>query len=209
MTDSSWLLYDNPLSGNCWKVRQLLTLLEVPFRSEEVSVLGDRDKDRAASPVGRYHAGRIPLLVAPDGRCMAESNAILLELAEGSRWMPAGSDEQQQVREWLFFEQGMHMPNLAGARYLQTVVGIGAEQPEVLGYLQGRARIAMGRLEKRLAGRSWLVGSSWSIADLALYPYTRMAAQGGIALGGCPAVSAWLRRVEAEPGFLPLPCPVD
>lgn len=209
MAAPTWLLYDNPLSGNCWKARQVLTSARVPFRTEEVSVLGDREADRRDTPVGRHHAGRIPLLVGPDGIRLAESNAILMWFGEDAGLYPADRLARHRVHEWLFFEQSMHMPSLASARYLTHVIDAADAYVEVLEFLRARGQLALVRMEKRLAdpeAGGWLASGACSVADVALYPYTRMAHHGGFELEGFPAVRAWLARVEAREDFVPLPC---
>lgn len=207
MAAPSWLLYDSPRSGNCWKVRQVLTCAGVPFRTEEVSVLGDREADRRDTEVGRQHAGRIPLLVGPDGTRLAESNAILLWFGEAAGLLPADRIARHRVHEWLFFEQSMHMPYLASARYLVHVIGRTDTGAELLEFLRTRGRLALSKLERRLAdpgANGWLANGACSIADIALYPYTRLAHRGGVALDEFPGIRGWLARLEQRPDFVPL-----
>lgn len=205
-SDQTWLLYDNPLSGNCWKARQILSLTGTPFRSEEVSVLGDRDADRAGSPVGEHAAGRIPLLVGPDGTRLAESNAILLWFGEGTDFLPVDRTARHRVLEWMFFEQSLHLPGVATARYMLHIIKSVTAGDPTLEAFRARGAVALGRMEKHLAGvAQWFGPDGYSVADIALYPYTRMAHHAGFDLAQYPAISAWLARVEARDDHLPLP----
>ena len=208
-SETPWLLYTNPLSGNCWKAMQILSLTGTPYRTEEVSVFGDRDRDRAGSPVGEHVAGRIPLLVGPDGTRLAESNAILLWFAEGTQWLPGDRLARHRVLEWLFFEQSQHLPGVATARYFLHVAKTHAPDDPMVAAFRARGAAALARMQKHLAGGAdWFGPHGFSVADIALYPYTRMAHHAAFDVAADhPAVDAWLRRVEAQPGHLPLERP--
>ena len=209
MTDPTWLLYANPLSGNAWKAQQILTSAGIPYRSEEVPVVGDRDTARRGTPVGEHHVGRIPLLIGPDGERLAESNAILLWFGERAGLLPTESMARHRVLEWLFFEQSQVLPSLATCRYLIRVAGVADQQPQVIAFLQGRGRATLDAIERRLAApdaAGWLANGACSIADVAVYPYTRMAPQAGIDLDPWPAIRSWHARVEAREDFVSLPC---
>ncbi len=209
MTDPTWQLYTNPLSGNAWKARQILTSAGIPFRLEEVPVVGDRDAARRNTPVGEHHVGRIPLLVGPDGERLAESNAILLWFGERAGLLPAEPIARHRVLEWLFFEQSQVLPSLATCRYLIRVARVADHQPQVIAFLQARGRATLDAVERRLGApdaAGWLANGTCSIADLAVYPYTRMAPHAGIDLEPWPALRSWHRRIEARPDFVPLPC---
>ena len=147
--------------------------------------------------------GKVPLLILPDGRPLAESNAMLLHLAEGTAYLPTERYERALCYQWLFFEQYSHEPYIAVARSLLRLnPGEGAKvSPERLADLHKRGYAAIEVMEKRLAGNDWLAGR-YSVADIALYAYTHVAHQGGFDLGSYPAVSAWLARVAAQPGHV-------
>jgi glutathione S-transferase len=193
-------LYDSPESGNCYKVRLLLTRLGIPFERFELSVVDRSNREdvigRAANP-----ALRVPTLQLDDGRHLAESNAILWYLAEATHLVPEDAFERAQVLQWMFFEQYDHEPNLAVARFWLHVLG-GAPEGASLEAKQEGARRAILAMETHLADRAFLVGERFTIADIALYAYTHVADEGGVSLAPYPAVRAWIDRVAAQPGHI-------
>ena len=195
------LLYNSQISGNCYKVRLLLAHLGIPFEREEVDVV-DRSK-RPELLGGKNPALRVPTLVLDDGRALGESGAILWYFGEGTRFVPADRYERAQVLQWMFFEQYDHEPAIAVVRFLvaysgQEPDGAFVEQRTKAGYR------ALDALERHLADRAWLVGSGMTLADIALYGYTHVADEGGFELERYPAIRAWLDRVAAEPGHVPI-----
>jgi glutathione S-transferase len=194
-------LYDNPISGNSYKVRLLLAHLGVPYETEEVDVLDRSDPREQLAALNPSR--RIPTLVLDDGRPLAESNAILWYLGEGTRFVPDDRYDRGRVLQWLFFEQYEHEPAIAVARFLKTYYG----RPEVWEAqresLTKRGVKALRALDAGLEGREWLVGDSMTIADISLYAYTHAADEGGFSLDDLPATRAWLARIEAQPGHVP------
>ena len=188
------------MSGNCYKVRLLLSRLGIPFERVALSVVDRSNRDevigRAANP-----ALRVPTLRLDDGRHLAESNAILWYFGEGTGLVPADRYERAQVLQWMFFEQYDHEPNLAVARFWLHVLG-GAPEGQSLEAKQEGSRRALTAMESRLDGREFLVGDGFTIADIALYAYTHVADEGGVSLEPYPAVRAWLGRVAAQPGHI-------
>ena len=147
----------------------------------------------------------MPLLVLPDGRKLAESNAMLLHLAEGTRFIPSDAYDRAKAYEWLFFEQYSHEPAIAVRRSILTVPRRAAQRtPERLDALMTAGEEALGVMEKRLAQADWLAGDAYSVADMALYAYTHVAEEGGFRLAAYLGISAWLARVAAAPGHVPL-----
>jgi glutathione S-transferase len=196
------LLYDSPVSGNCYKVRLLLAHLGLPYERRTVDVV---DRSRRRELLGGLNpALRVPTLVLDDGRPLAESNAILWYLGEGSRFVPDDRYARAQVLQWQFFEQYEHEPSIAVVRFWVAYSG----RPEAFAdRLEERRKAgyrALDVLEGHLAGRSYLVGESPTLADLSLYAYTHVAHEGGFDLGRYEAVRAWLERVAAEPGHVPI-----
>ncbi len=193
------LLYDSPVSGNCYKVRLLLAKLGLAFDRREVSVV-DRS-GRAELLGGLNPALRVPTLVLDDGRPLAESNAILYYLADGTPYLPGDRFDRAQVLQWLFFEQYSHEPNIAVVRFW---VAFAPEQPppDAIASRRRAGYAALDAMEGHLAGREFLVGGRYTIADIALYAYTHVAGEGGFDLAGYPAIGAWLDRVAAEPGHV-------
>lgn len=193
-------LYGMADSGNCYKPRLLMAKLGIPFTNVEVSShTGDT---RKPDYVAKNPNAMVPLLELDDGRLLAESNAILLYLAEGTRFLPADRFERALAYQWLFFEQYSHEPYIAVRRALLTFPERAKDAtPERLAVTLERGNKALGVMEQRLVASPFFAGG-FSVADIALYAYTHDAGAGGFDLGAYPAVEAWLKRVEADPGHV-------
>ena len=192
------LLYDNAISGNCYKVRLLLAQLGIACERRQVDVLDRSGRDAILGELNP--ALRVPTLILDDGRALAESDAILFHLAEGTEYLPADAFERAQVLQWMFFEQYSHEPNIAVARFWAHAGTEPGEADRAARRAGGEA--ALRAMERSLTGRGWLVGDAYSVADIALYAYTHVAPEGGFALEPFPAVGAWLARVAAQPGHI-------
>jgi glutathione S-transferase len=195
-------LYNSQLSGNCWKVRQLLALRGIPYERIELDVV-DRSNRREVLG-GKNPALRVPTLELDDGQHLAESNAIIWYLADGTPYLPTDPLERARVLQWMFFEQYEIEPNLGVARFWISILG---EREQYAAELEGKwvaGNRALAALEGHLDGREWLVGDAFSIADVSLYGYTHVAEEGGFDLGQYPAVRAWLDRVASQPGHVPM-----
>ena len=194
------LLYDSPVSGNCYKVRLLFGHLGIACERRELSVV-DRS-DRPAVLGGLNPALRVPTLVLDDGRPLAESDAILFYLAEGTPYLPEDRYERAQVLQWMFFEQYSHEPYIAVARFWAHFGVTPTESDREARMAAGtKALVAM---ESHLGGRRFLVAERYTIADIALYAYTHVADEGGFDLDPYPAIRAWLGNVAAQPGHVPI-----
>ena len=199
-------LYDNHLSGNGYKPRLLMAHLGLTYERIELDIM--TGETRTADFLALNPNGRIPLLVLEDGTCLAESNAILCYLAEGSRFLPAGRLDRALTLQWLFFEQYSHEPNIAVARHWIQHSDMTDLQRAQLPAKQDGGHAALAVMEGHLGGAAWFGGDTMTVADIALYAYTHVAHEGGFDLSGYPAVTAWLARVAAEPGHIPmLPAP--
>lgn len=196
------LLYDSAVSGNCYKVRLLLAQLGIAFDRHELSV-ADRS-DRPDVLGGLNPALRVPTLVLDDGRALAESNAILWYLADGTPLVPVDRYERAQVLQWQFFEQYDHEPALAVVRFWRAHSGRPDDFADRYAERMAAGYRALDAMEQHLAGRTFLVGERYTIADISLYAYTHVAHEGGFELDGRPAVEAWLARVSAQPGHVPI-----
>lgn len=191
-------LYESQVSGNCWKVRQLLALRGLEYESIELSVTDRSDRPQVLG--GLNPALRVPTLVLDDGRSLGESNAIMLYLAEGGTdLVPADPYERAQVYQWLFFEQYSHEPYIAVARFMRTYAP-GPVDEAALAKAQEGGRTTLRAMEEHLATRTFFVAERFTVADIALYAYTHVADEGGFDLGEYPAIQAWLARVAAQPG---------
>ncbi|NUR77366.1 MAG: glutathione S-transferase family protein [Thermoleophilia bacterium] len=195
------LLYNSRVSGNCYKVRLLLAHLGVAYERREVDV-ADRS-NRPALLGGLNPALRVPTLVLDDGRSLGESGAILWYFGEGTRFVPDDPYERAQVLQWMFFEQYDHEPAIAVVRFWLAYSGRPVEDfADRLDERRAAGYRALDALEGHLEGRSWLVGDSMTLADIALYAYTHVAQEGGFELERYPAIHAWLERVASQPGHV-------
>jgi len=190
-------LHDNSFSGNGYKVRLLLTLLGTPFERIDYDI--DRDETRTPEFLRLNPNGRIPVLEFSDGRILAESNAILAYLAEGTPYLPADRFEHALVMQWLFFEQYSHEPNVATLRYWITHKLLDDERRAMVPSKRRWGYAALDVMEGHLAQRRYFVGECISIADIALYAYTHVAKEGEFDLSPYAAVRRWLDRVASEP----------
>ena len=192
-------LYDFLESGNGYKVRLLLAHLGIPFERIEVDFVGTGhtpDDFRAVNPTGR-----IPAMVLDGGETLWESNAIQWYFADGTWFLPSEPLERARVLQWMFFEQYEHEPAIAVARAL---VHRGQATLARLAELHARGGRVLAVMEGHLAGHDYFVAGRLTIADIALYAYTHVAEEGGFDLAPYGAVRAWLDRVAAEPGHIPI-----
>jgi glutathione S-transferase len=198
------VLHQMQMSGNCYKVRLAARQLGVHLSLQNYGLFDGAT--RKPEFLAKNPNGRVPLLEFEDGRQLAESNAILWYLAEGTPLVPADRWGRAQALQWMFFEQYSHEPYIAVARFWLAF----APQPErekkrhLVGEWHARGNAALGVMQTHLARHDWFAGDSYSIADIALYGYTHCAADGGFDLSAYPAVAAWLKRVASEPGHVPL-----
>jgi glutathione S-transferase len=194
-------LYDNPVSGNCYKVRLLFHLLGIEFERRELSVVDYSDRVEVLG--GLSPTLNLPTVVLEDGRPLGESNAILWYFADGTEYLPDEPYERAQVLQWMFFEQYKHEPAIAVLRFWVSIL----ETPPPGADLEGKraaGRSALKDMERHLAEREYLVGERFTIADIALYAYTHVAPEAGFDLQPYPAVRAWLERVAAQPDMVPI-----
>ena len=193
-------LYGDSRSGNCYKVALLLRLVGQPFEWLETGVMEGNTQSpefKALNP-----NGKVPLLQLADGRCLAESNAILLHFSRNSPWFPQDEWQQALTWQWLFFEQYSHEPYIAVARFVVLFLGQETEQAERLVMLRQRGYQALDVMEKTLVNSDYLAGGQPTVADIALYAYTHVAHDGGFDLSGYPAIQRWINSLEATEGWL-------
>ena len=195
-------LYDYLDSGNGYKIRLLLALLEQPYRWVELDIM--KGETRTPAFLAKNPNGRIPALELDDGTYLAESDAILWYLAEGTPFLPGERTARAQVLQWMFFEQYSHEPYVATPRFILKHLPADsprrAELPKRLE--QGRAALAV--MERHLTGKRYLVGERYSIADMALYAYTHVAHEAQLDLAPFAQVRAWLDRVAGQPRHIPI-----
>ncbi len=192
------LLYNNTLSGNCYKVRLLFAKLGIEYQRRELDVFDRSDRPEVLGELNP--ALRVPTLVLDDGRTLAESNAILFHFGEGTDYVPSDPFERAKVLQWLFFEQYSHEPNIAVARFWELAE---IHPPDAeLEAKRKAGEAALRALEQQLVAHEFLVGERYSIADIALFAYTHVAPEGGFELEPYPSIRAWLTRVAADPGHV-------
>jgi glutathione S-transferase len=193
-------LYDYLDSGNGYKCRLLLALLNIAYTRIDLDL--DKGETRRPDFLARNPNGRIPALELEDGTVLPESNAILYYLADGSPYLPSERLARAQVMQWLFFEQYSHEPYVATPRWIIRHLGRThprmAEMPERLE--KGRAAFAV--MEQHLQRHDYFVGNRYSIADIALYAYTHRAHEGDHDLTPYPSLRRWLDRVASQPGHI-------
>ena len=185
-------IYGDSISGNCLKVKWVADLLGLSYDWIETDIMVG--SSRTPDFLAMNPAGQVPAVILDDGRPLAQSNAIILHLAEGSDWIPKDAYDRARMLEWMFWEQYSHEPYVAVARF--QVRYQGKPVAELEPRLVERGRAALQRLEDGLAESPFLVGSSPSLADVALVAYTRVAHDGGFDLANYPRVKAWVGRVE-------------
>jgi glutathione S-transferase len=185
-------IYGDSISGNCLKVKWVADSLGLSYDWIETNILVGQS--RTPEYLAMNPAGQVPAVVLDDGRPLAQSNAIILYLAEGSLLIPAAAYERARMLEWMFWEQYSHEPYVAVARFQVRYLGKAVADVEPRIVEGGKA--ALQRLEDGLADRRFLVGDAVTLADVALVAYTRVAHEGGFDLADYPKVKAWIGRVE-------------
>jgi glutathione S-transferase len=196
-------------SGNCHKVKLLLEQLGQRLDREYRWIETDSAHGQTRTPeyLAKNPNGKVPMIELADGRILVESNAILCWLAEGSAFLPADPWDKAQALRWMFFEQYSHEPYIAVARFICGWTPLDSPRRAGLPVLRQCGHAALAVMERHLSSHPWFTGNDYGIADIALHAYTCVAPHGGITLQPYPSLRAWLTRVEATPGFVPLPAP--
>lgn len=190
-------IYGDTRSGNCLKVKWTADRLGLAHDWIDIDVTTGETRKEAFLEINP--AGQVPVLERRDGRTLAQSNAILVHLAEGSDLIPSDAFDRAKMMEWLFWEQYSHEPFIAVRRFQKRFLSKPDSQidPDLL----AKGRRALGVMELRLIARDYFVDEALSLADIALVAYTRVAHEGGFDLSEFPAVGAWVRRVESDLGL--------
>lgn len=196
-------LYDYAPSQNAYKVRMLLQHLMIAYETVPVAIF--RGESHEAAFLARNPAGAVPVLEPEPGRFIAESNAILCYLAEGTRYLAGNSIQKAKIYQWLFFEQDYIQSTIATLRHWRLTGKLAGHAAEAPARQRGAGKV-LGILERELAGQAYLCGD-YSIADIAVFAYGHLAEDAGFDLAGYPAVQGWIQRIKAEQGPLPLVVP--
>ena len=195
-------LYDYLPSGNGYKVRLLLKQLGIPFQLTQMNLI--KGETRTEEFLTMNPNGKIPTLILPSGDILTESNAIILYLAEGTRFLPEDKLMRARVNEWLFFEQYSHEPNIAVVRTWKALGDLDELQTATLPQKMANGYKALDVMEKQLQTSDYLVGDSYSVADIALYAYTHVAHEGGFDLSNYPAINNWMQRIKNQDQYIPI-----
>ena len=193
-------LHEDPVSGNCYKIRLVAAQLGIALERRAYDILKGETRTPAFL-AGIDANGRIPVLQIGD-RFLPESNAACLYLAHGSALVPDDRFDHADMMRWLFWEQYSHEPNVATLRFWRRYVGEGNLTPAQRALVPGKEQAgaaALALMDRHLAAHAWFAAGRPTVADLVLYAYTHVAAEGGFALPAYPAVTTWLARVAALP----------
>lgn len=183
-------IYGDLVSGNCLKVKIVADYLRVSYRWVPIDIL--KGESRTPDYLSRFPAGQVPGVEFEDGRCLAQSNAIIRYLSRGSALIPCDAFLAAKMDEWLFWEQYSHEPAIAVCRFDMRYLGKPKEARDPARVARGEA--ALDVMERHLGGVEWLVGEELSVADVSLFAYTQWANEGGFDLAARPSIRAWLTR---------------
>ena len=198
------ILHEDPISGNCYKIKLTAAVLGLRMECRAYSVL--KAETRTPQFLKFINPnGRIPVLQVGD-RFLPESSAACFYLADGSRLIPDDRFDRADMLRWMFFEQYNHEPTVATLRFWLAFVGEDSLSEIQKSLVPGKkiaGDAALKLMDDHLATRNWFVGESITLADIALYAYTHVAEEGGgFDLSFYPSIVAWLKRVAAEPGYV-------
>ena len=195
-------VYGDLYSGNCYKVQLALAHLQIPYEWRHIDIL--KKESRTPEFLAKNPNGKIPVLELENGTFLAESNAILYYLADGTSLIANDRLGRAQSLQWLFFEQYSHEPYIAVARYIVHYLHRPPEQESLLQQKVAPGYAALQVMEQQLANRSYFINDQFGIADIALFAYTHVAHEGGFDLTPYRCVREWLARVQALPRHIPM-----
>jgi len=196
-------VYGDLKSGNCYKIKLMMNLLNIEHEWIHVDVLSGETQSETFKAMNRN--GKIPVMQISDSEYLSESNAILNYLAQDTAYLPAEALPRARVLEWQFFEQYSHEPFIAVARFINKYLGLPDDRKAEYEAKQAGGHKALTVMEQQLATTPYLVGDTPTIADISLYAYTHVAHEGGFDLSEYPAIKQWIARIESMPGFVAMP----
>ena len=193
-------VYGDIKSGNCYKVKLVLSLLGIPHHWHDMDILqGDTQDDWYLQ---KHPFGKIPLIETANGQILSESNAIMGYLAENSALIPNDPFDKAKMYQWMFFEQYSHEPYIAVARFIQYYLGMPEDRLDEYKAIHKKGYKALDLMELTLKNSAFLVGEQFTLADIALFAYTHVAHQGGFDLKNYPSIKQWLTNVGQQSGFV-------
>ncbi|MEX2126476.1 MAG: glutathione S-transferase family protein [Woeseia sp.] len=195
-------VYGDSISGNCYKIKLVCSELGIDYEWRELDILAGAT--RTPEFLAMNPNGKIPLLELADGRYLAESNAILCYLAEGSELAGADRFERARVLQWMFFEQYSHEPYIATSRFVVRYLGNPPERQADLDQKRVAGYKALGIMDRQLLQSPFIAGEKFTLADIALFAYTHVAGEGGFDLGSCRGIEAWFGRIMSRADYEPM-----
>lgn len=195
-----YTVFGTSTSGNCYKVKLLLTQLDLPFEWREIDTL--KQETRSPEFLALNPAGKVPVMQLESGKVLPESNAILCYLADETPLWSSDRFERAQTLQWLFFEQYSHEPYIAVARFVAKFLPPDHPRQAELPALREKGYAALKVMEQHLKEHDFFVGDRYSIADIALFAYTHVAEDGGYELTAFPSIQNWIERVRRQPKFI-------
>lgn len=192
-------VYGDIKSGNCYKVALLFSHLGIDYDWCEILVVNG--ETRTPEFLALNPAAQIPVVVLDNNEVLTQSNAILNFFSDESALMPTDSLDRFRVQEWQFYEQYNHEPTIAVRRFINKFLGMPSERQAEYDSKEEPGYRALGVMETRLAKHQFLVGNSYTVADISLYAYTHVADEGGFDLSRFPGICNWLERVRQQPGY--------
>lgn len=202
MTAGALKIYGDSRSGNCYKIQLLCAELGIDYDWEEVDILAG--ETRTPQFLAMNANGRIPLLALPDGRYLAESNAILFYLADGSEYFTGDAYARADILRWMFFEQYSHEPYIATSRFIVKYLGSPADRQASLEEKKAGGEAALVIMEQQLSRHPFITGDNFNLADIALFAYTHVADEGGFDLDEYPAIRKWIMQITERPNYVPM-----
>lgn len=195
-------VYGDSRSGNCYKIQLLCAEMETKYDWQEIDIM--TGESRTPEFLAKNPNGKIPLLELPDGRYLAESNAILYFLADGSEFFGGDAFARAEIMQWMFFEQYSHEPYIATSRFIIKYLGSPADRQPDLAQKKAGGVKALGIMEQQLQKHDYICGKRFNISDIALFAYTHVAHEGGFQLDDYPAIRSWIERIRNRKNFIPM-----
>ncbi|MEM7017911.1 MAG: glutathione S-transferase family protein [Pseudomonadota bacterium] len=195
-----YTVYGDVLSGNCYKIKLLLHFLQEAYEWQHIDIL--QQESRTSNFLEKNPNGKVPVLEYEPGEFLFESNAILHYLADNTDYLPSNKLEHARTLQWMFFEQYSHEPFIATSRYILLYLKGAETHKHILDEKREPGYNALGVMERHLQENDYFVANRLTIADIALFAYTHVGAEGGFELNRFPAVCDWIKRIQSQPNYV-------